>query len=310
MPIKDLTNQQFGKLTVIERDLSKKGGAAYWICKCECGTIKSIRGSNLTKTKNPTKSCGCLIKERKNENIDITSQIGKIYGKLIVIKRDLTKEIGHGKSSYWICKCECGNEVSVSLSNLTRGKTKSCGCLKRDMLIAKNTKDISNQRFGMVVAKERLSKLSPHHSFLWRCECDCGNNNYICSAENLLSGKIYSCGCNKNSYGEQIIEKILLENNIIFSKEFYFPDLKSKNNRYLKYDFAIFNKNNIIIRLIEFDGEQHYCINNKYYSKEGVLRDKIKNDYAKNHNIPLIRIPYSELNNLSIELIMGDKYLI
>lgn len=170
-------------------------------------------------------------------------------------------------------------------------------------------KDLTNQQFGKLTVIERdLSKKGG--AAYWICKCECGNNNYICSAENLLSDKIHSCGCNKSSYGEQIIEKILLENNIIFSKEFYFPDLKSKNNKYLKYDFAIFNKNNIIIRLIEFDGEQHYCINNKYYSKEGVLRDKIKNDYAKNHNIPLIRIPYSELNNLSIELIMGDKYLI
>ena len=30
--LKDLTNQRFGKLLVLKRDTSKKGGAAYWIC--------------------------------------------------------------------------------------------------------------------------------------------------------------------------------------------------------------------------------------------------------------------------------------
>jgi hypothetical protein len=47
MPTIDISGERFGKLTVIERDMSKHGGAAYWICKCDCGNTKSIRGSNL-----------------------------------------------------------------------------------------------------------------------------------------------------------------------------------------------------------------------------------------------------------------------
>ena len=38
--------------------------------------------------------------------------------------------------------------------------------------------------------------------------------------------------------------------------------------------------------------------------------DEIKNKYALSHNIPLIRIPYSEKMNISLNLIFGDKYLI
>lgn len=36
----------------------------------------------------------------------------------------------------------------------------------------------------------------------------------------------------------------------------------------------------------------------------------MKNQYAKDKNIPLIRIPYTEINNLSLEHILGDKFLI
>lgn len=38
--------------------------------------------------------------------------------------------------------------------------------------------------------------------------------------------------------------------------------------------------------------------------------DRIKNEYAKSHNIPLIRIPYTELDNISLDTIMGNKFLI
>ena len=82
-------------------------------------------------------------------------------------------------------------------------------------------------------------------------------------------------------------------------------------------DFAIFDKNDNIIRLIEFDGEQHYEQNikksgwNTYEKYQYTLNnDKAKNELAKLNNIPLIRIPYWERDNITLELLMGNKYLI
>ena len=310
MPVKDLKGQKFGKLIVLERDNTKKGGAAYWICKCECGTIKSIRGSNLTSSIKPTLSCGCLAKEINSARRDLTSMIGKNFGRLTVIERDLTKPQGKGHPSYWLCKCSCGNIISAAGSELTRGSISSCGCLRKELLTLKNTKDITNQRFGMLVAKEKLEEKSPHGSFYWRCECDCGNLNYICSAENLLSGRVHSCGCNKSSMGEKIISEILTTNNINFAKEFTFSNLVSEKGNKLRYDFAIFNDSGNLIRLVEFDGEQHYNKRSPYYSEQMCNHDNLKNEYCKQNNIPLIRLPYSLLNKLSLDLIMGDEYLI
>lgn len=68
-PLRDLTGQKFGRLTVVERDSNIKD-RTYWICECECGTKKSIAGYYLTKGK--TRSCGCLMRE-------ISSEIGKKY---------------------------------------------------------------------------------------------------------------------------------------------------------------------------------------------------------------------------------------
>lgn len=58
--IKDLTGQIFNKLKVIRYDQTKKNHRAYWICECECGTLKSISGHDLF---HGTKSCGCHRKE-------------------------------------------------------------------------------------------------------------------------------------------------------------------------------------------------------------------------------------------------------
>lgn len=313
MSVKNMVGQRFGRLVVLERDLTKTGGAAYWICQCDCGNKKSIRGTNLRASKNPTMSCGCLTIENRKKTIDTESLVGKVFGRLTVKERDCNKLYGKGHSSYWLCQCECGNIVSVCQSSLVRKHTSSCGCLKKELLSQKNIKDITNQRFGMVVAKERLN-VKTHQSWVWRCECDCGNKNYLCSTENLLSGRIISCGCSKKSRGEFIIEEILKNNNIQYIREFIFKDLKDIN--YLRFDFALI-KNNEIIRLIEFDGEQHFynrknCLWNKNGTEFATLQkhDKMKNDYCKEHNIPLVRIPYTELKNINLEILLGNDFLV
>lgn len=59
---------------------------------------------------------------------------GKTFNQLTVIGFDCKKKYNNGKyQNYWLCKCECGNIKSVSTVNLTKGRTKSCGCiLKRN----------------------------------------------------------------------------------------------------------------------------------------------------------------------------------
>jgi len=58
--------------------------------------------------------------------IDLT---GKKFGKLLVLSRN--KEIkAKNKQSHWNCICDCGNTVVVNSSNLVRGHTSSCGCIK------------------------------------------------------------------------------------------------------------------------------------------------------------------------------------
>ncbi len=57
--------------------------------------------------------------------IDLT---GKVFGKLTVLQRDKTVN----KRTKWLCKCECGNEISVEAYNLKTGHTQSCGCFQKE----------------------------------------------------------------------------------------------------------------------------------------------------------------------------------
>ena len=87
--------------------------------------------------------------------------------------------------------------------------------------------------------------------------------------------------------------------------------MKTNNGGYLRFDFAIF-KNNKLYALIEYDGEQHFNItngwNNTQYHQELKTRDKMKDDYCEQHNIPLIRLNYLMLkNNLITEDLIKEK---
>ena len=59
--LKDISGQQFGRLTVIERRGSTKHSDATWRCRCECGNEAVVIGRCLISGR--TRSCGCLRRE-------------------------------------------------------------------------------------------------------------------------------------------------------------------------------------------------------------------------------------------------------
>ena len=56
----DLTGQRYGRLLVIGRD-PNRSGPAWFVCQCDCGSLKSISSNQLRRGK--TRSCGCRLKE-------------------------------------------------------------------------------------------------------------------------------------------------------------------------------------------------------------------------------------------------------
>lgn len=234
--------------------------------------------------------------------------IGQRFGNLVVLS-DSNKRTSN-KGIIWHCKCDCGKEIDVPSTYLIRGSTKSCGCLKKGRPI----KDITNQRFNKLIALQPTNQ-KKNNSIIWKCICDCGNICYK-SSRDLITGFVSSCGCLNQSKGQYKIEQILQKNNIIYKKEYTFNDLKSEKNGYLRFDFAIFNQQNKLLYLIQFDGQQHFKqYNNDWFNnisfQEIQKHDSLKNEYCKQKNIPLIRIPFYYLSALKfIDLTLKSKFVI
>lgn len=68
---------------------------------------------------------------------NIKNEIGNLYGRLIVTEY---KGLNKSNQAMWVCQCSCGEKVTVIGKLLRNGSTKSCGCLKHDVIIKKNYK--------------------------------------------------------------------------------------------------------------------------------------------------------------------------
>lgn len=133
----DLTGQTFGRFTVLERAHNNKDGRAMWLCRCECGNERIVLGKCLRN--GHTQSCGCLNREINSER-SLIDHKGERFGRLTVVSRADDYIAPNGKHHVrWLCKCDCGNETIVDVCQLVEGKTKSCGCLKDEVLSSGNT---------------------------------------------------------------------------------------------------------------------------------------------------------------------------
>lgn len=63
----DLTGQRFGSLLVVSRAANYIDGSAQWNCRCDCGAMRVIRGSQLRRGER--KSCGCVMKTVGPKNL-------------------------------------------------------------------------------------------------------------------------------------------------------------------------------------------------------------------------------------------------
>jgi len=65
--IKDITNQIFGRLTVIRLLDERSYGHTVWECQCECGKLTTVYRGHLIS--GATKSCGCLRNEMSKKRL-------------------------------------------------------------------------------------------------------------------------------------------------------------------------------------------------------------------------------------------------
>lgn len=248
---------------------------------------------------------------------------GQRFGTLTVLYRTVNNKT----QTSWVCQCDCGTIKPMNAQYFTKAKDPSCGCQNR-IKASKRMKEYNKQqatikigdRYGKLVVIEyeglRKQKSRDKNESWYVCKCDCGNIKSFRGNE-LVTGGVKSCGC-ISSWGENCISYLLTKNNINYKKEYIILELKNpKTGRCLRFDFAVFDNDNNLLYLIEYDGRQHILGPEAGWShthslEEIQYRDNLKNNYCKEKNIPLIRIPYTRLKDLQIEdlIIESSQFLI
>lgn len=237
----------------------------------------------------------------------LKNEIGNTYGYLTVIERAENTRDGKAR---WKCKCKCGNEVDVIGKHLRSGNTKSCGCYQRERAAQANMDRVGSlvgQKFGkltVICENGFITHASGKRSRIYYCECECGNIVPSAQHQYLAFGDLTSCGCIR-SKGEYQIEQLLKEHNIKYIREYSFGDLV--DDLPLRFDFAIF-KNNQLLCLIEFQGEQHYNPSNGFYNETIVEHDKMKKEYCDKNNIKLIVVNYKRNYDIKYEDLRLEEF--
>lgn len=272
----DLTNQHFGEWIVLERKGSKNN-QIYWLCKCSCGTVKEVNGNSLRN--GSSTNCGCIRKQKMASKCD--NLVGLRFNSLTVLER---------VDSKWKCQCDCGAVTYVNTNDLKSNNIKSCKQCGYKNGANKRTIDLTGQQFGLLTVLEQAESNNGHT--FWKCKCNCGNEKII-TGSSLKQGLTKSCGCLK-SIGEKTIIEILTQNNILYEYQKTFEDCRfTDTNALAIFDFYVNNQ-----YIIEFDGQQHFYYsdtgwNTKEHFQKLQQRDLFKNEWCKNKNIPIIRIPYT-----------------
>lgn len=247
------------------------------------------------------------ISERYNISIEHLEKCkdltGQTFGRWTIIKKSEDTD-AHGQTK-WVCQCSCKNKTirAVRNTDLTLGKSKSCGCIgneKYKEYWKSRGVDLAGQRFGKLTVLEKDNTPHKNGYLYWICQCDCGNTVIVNGSSLRKENGTRSCGC-LNSEGEMIISQILTNKKVNFKRQFSFKDLIGDSGL-LKFDFAVLDSKENILYLIEYQGEQHYFPIEHFGGQEAyekqVKFDNLKREYCLKNNIPLLEISYKDKNKI------------
>jgi len=199
---------------------------------------------------------------------------------------------------WWKCDVAEDHEWEDTISHQTDDR--GCPCCSGKKTVLSNSLSKTHPHLIKEWHPSKNKNITPFEvsrgsekNIWWACE-----KKHTCSSR--INNRVNGNGCptcNK-SKGEKAIKLALEKMLMNYESQKRFKDCKNK--RTLPFDFYLPDYN----LLIEYDGIQHYkTINNNFFGGEKELlktqkRDKIKDEYAKNNNIHLLRIPYTEFDNI------------
>ena len=256
-----------------------------------CGNKWEVTPKSLLKGTSCPKCAGLVkktteqfVKELKIINPEIT-----VIGKYINSRTKI--EVQHS----------CGYEREASPNSLLKGAS----CPKCAGLVKKTTEQFVKELkiinpeitvLGKYVGAFKKIKVKHSCGYEWKA-----------SPNSLLRG----CSCPRcnESKGEKFLSKVLTSNNVPFVPQFNLVK-NPKTNHWLRSDFAILNKENKPLLILEYDGEQHFkpveIFGGEKSLKATQYRDSVKDKYCKENNIPFCRFSYAQ-SELEITKIILNK---
>ena len=136
----------------------------------------------------------------------------------------------------------------------------------------------------------------------------CKKHNYIWNIppNNIKKGRWYPV-CSMG-FNEKVVWDYFKNMQCNVQIQYTFDGLAGQNNEKLKFDFAVFHYTGNLVYLAEVDDEEHKnrCFGNsprQIQRQMAIQRDKIKDDYCKENNIPLYRmeVPFRNLDKWEYE---------
>ena len=250
--------------------------------------------------------CGRLLcaQKRTKTNEQFLYELSLITNTITPLEKYI-----NAKEKIWV-KCNvCGHEWQIEPDGLLQGR----GCPECMKVESHNKQVKSNEQFLQELSEinPMLIPLEPYYNDHTKILVRCDIHDYVWSvAPNKILRRRTGCPkCCLYSNEEKIIDILeSLEYNVELQKRF--DDCRDKST--LPFDIYVKELN----LLIEYDGEGHYkpiphgSISHEEAEENLKIvqkHDKIKTQYCKDNNIPLIRIPYWENKNLYNYLITQLK---
>lgn len=253
----------------------------------ECGYNREISPTHFFKSKNKCLHCSGNIR-KKTTSIFKKEVYDRVEDEYSVIEDYVPQ------NKILMRHNTCGHEWKVYPSSFLSGSR----CPKCNGGVRKTTEQFKIEVYNLVEKEyEVLGEYKNNITRITLLHNKCRQTSMICPIDFLEGVRCLHCN---SSRGEKRIYTHLTNNGYLFEEQYKFKDCKKK--RPLPFDFIVFNDDNTIKCLIEYDGIQHFETVEIFGGQKGYLstiqNDSIKNEYCKLKGIHLIRIPYWDFENI------------
>lgn len=158
----NLAGQTFGYWSVLSF-AGTLNGKPFWNCLCACGKMKTVMAQSLRSGKST--SCGCYHQAKRCKPKKIAA--GDVFGRLTAVN------LVAGAGGIWLCRCDCGNEITTRSAGLLNGHASSCGCFGAEQRRrAATTHGQSNTREYVAMKSRQRMERKRRLDVEWTLEMD------------------------------------------------------------------------------------------------------------------------------------------